>query len=118
MFYIFLELNFTQPFHFILAHLGIYTYQCSIFFRIVSQCFKASLDSMVRFLLCDLEVMSSNLGNNIFVCGGKTACIYPPRTHLVGLSFLLYLFPCVNVCASWFIMSSALCFTYIILYIF
>lgn len=41
---------------------------------------RVSLSAMIRLLICDLEVTSSNTENNLSAAyGGKAAYIYPPQ---------------------------------------
>jgi len=42
---------------------------------------RVSLGAIVRLMPCDLEVMDSNPGNNLFDCGDKASYIYP---HPIG----------------------------------
>ena len=45
---------------------------------------RVSLGTMVRLLLCDLEVTSSNRGNSLSACNDRTAYTFPPKTPLGG----------------------------------
>lgn len=47
-------------------------------FFFLHEVFSEGEGATIRLLHCDLEVMGSNRGNNIFVCEGKAAYNDPP----------------------------------------